>query len=63
MSKLYQKDLTALTDLMNYEQSACKKCEFYASQLTDPATQEIIGALARGHRARFQSLYDFLNKM
>ena len=63
MSKLYQKDLLALSDLMNYEQSACKMCEFYAQELTDPETQNLVSGLARCHKTRFESLYDFLNRM
>lgn len=63
MAKPYRKDLAALEEILHYEQSACVKCEAYAERLTDPETQELLGGLARRHKARFLNLYDYLNKL
>ena len=62
MANFYEKDLNALSDLINYERSAAQKCEFYANQLTDPETQEVLKGVAKCHQMRLTSLYEYLSK-
>ncbi len=55
-------DLTALSELINFEQWTYKKCKFYASHSTDPEVQQLMNGLATCHNQRFTSLVNYLNK-
>ncbi len=60
-AKLLTKSLTILGDQMQHEYAACRKSEFYASNLSDPQLQAVAMQLANDHRQRFERLYNYFN--
>ena len=61
MPKLDAKNLTYLDDALTYEALACKKCEQYANNLTDPAPKNLVTQLAQHHRQNYDNLLNYLN--
>ena len=59
--KLTSKDLTELSELLESESLAYKKCVSYASTASDPALRQKFGSYANNHRARFEKLLSYLN--
>ena len=62
MSKnmLTTKELTLLSDLLIYEESACKKARMYSKCLTDKHFAEEFGRIADNHQRRFNALLELL---
>ena len=59
--KLTSKDLTELSELMESESLAYKKCVNYACTVCDPVLKEKLGHFANNHRLRFEKLLSYLN--
>ena len=59
--KLAAKNLEVLSELMLIEELAYKKCDLYSKQFKDSALQSQCTELANNHKARFTSLYNYLN--
>ena len=57
---LTTKEATLLSDILIYEESACKKARLYARTLTDKKLAENFNRLADNHQKRFNALYDLL---
>ena len=60
MSKLTEKEMTLLTDLLNYEESAWKKAKLYGSTITDKDLANAFNELSESHFRRFSKLVDLL---
>ncbi len=54
------KEAAILSDLLTYEESACKKSRLYARTLTNNKLANEISAIADDHEKRFHSLFDLL---
>lgn len=54
------KEATILSDLLTYEESACKKSRLYARILTNKKLADEISVIADDHERRFYSLFDLL---
>ena len=59
--KLTSKDLTELSELLECESLAYKKCVSYATMVTDTVLKEKLGSFANNHRIRFEKLLSYLN--
>lgn len=59
--KLTSKDLTELSELMESESLAYKKCVSFATMAADPVLKEKLGSYANNHRIRFEKLLSYLN--
>lgn len=57
---LTAKEVTMISDLLTYEEAACKKTRLYAKQLTDPAITAEINRIADNHEKRFHTLLGLL---
>ena len=57
---LTSKELTLLSDLLIYEESACKKARLYSRILTDEGLSEQCSKLADNHQNRFEKLLELL---
>ncbi|MBO4252131.1 MAG: hypothetical protein J5911_05695 [Clostridia bacterium] len=57
---LTTKEATLLSDLLIYEESACKKARLYARTLTDKTLASKFNKLADHHEKRFNALFDLL---
>ena len=55
-NKLTAKEVTLISDLLKYEESACKKARLYSRTLTDPVISETVGKIADHHEKRFEAL-------
>jgi hypothetical protein len=62
MSKnmLTTKEATLIADLLNYEESACKKARLYSRIMTDPTVANEMQAVADNHERRFNALLELL---
>ena len=62
MSKnmLTTKEATLLSDLLIYEESACKKARLYAKSITDKQLAQKLNDIANSHQQRFNSLMGLL---
>ncbi len=60
-AQITAKNLEILSELMLIEELAYKKCETYASMFSDKELGNTCKTLAKNHRARFTSLFDYLN--
>ncbi len=62
MSKnmLTTKEATFVSDLLLYEESACKKARLYSRTLTDRELAEKFGKIADNHERRFNALLEML---
>lgn len=62
MSKnmLTTKEATLLSDLLIYEESACKKARLYAKSLSNKKLAEKLNQIADNHQARFNALMGLL---
>jgi hypothetical protein len=59
--KLTSKNLQELSELLDSEDLAYKKCLFYSVQAQDPTLRSKLGAFANRHRQRYEALFDYLN--
>lgn len=57
---LTTKEATLLSDVLIYEESACKKARLYARTLTDKDLAGKFNQLADNHEKRFNALFDLL---
>ena len=57
---LTTKEVTLLSDLLTFEESACKKARLYSKTLSDPKTAEVFSRIADGHEKRFKALFELL---
>lgn len=57
---LTTKELTLLSDLLMYEESACKKCKLYSKTITDESLSKEFSSLAENHQKRFNALLGLL---
>ena len=57
---LTTKEATLVSDLLVYEESACKKARLYSRILTDKKLAEEFGRIADNHEKRFNALFDLL---
>lgn len=61
MATITAKNLTELSELLDSEDLAYKKCLFYSTQATDPTLKAKLGGYANHHKQRFTSLLNYLN--
>lgn len=54
------KEAAILSDLLTYEESACKKTRLYARTLTNKKLADEISAIADNHERRFYALFELL---
>lgn len=59
-NNLTAKEVTLISDLLTYEENACKKARLYSKQMTDPAVLEQLKTLADNHEKRFNALLNLL---
>lgn len=57
---LTTKEATVISDLLQYEECACKKARLYSRTLTDFKLAEEFSKLADRHERRFNALFDLL---
>lgn len=57
MSKITEKELSAISDLMNAEVTMKAKCTFMAENATDPALADCYLQMARQHQKHLDELY------
>ena len=57
---LTTKEATLLSDLLIYEESACKKARLYARTLTNKTLADELNKLADSHEKRFNALLGLL---
>ena len=60
-AQISAKNLTYLSEVMEQEALACRKCSHYSSMLLDPALQQLASSLAQRHRDRYANLLSYLN--
>ena len=61
MSKMTTKTLQEISELLNSEELAYKKCCNYASECADPTLKTKLGRYANNHKNRFETIYNYLN--
>lgn len=59
-SMLTTKEATLLSDLLIYEESACKKARLYSRILTNKKLADEVKAIADEHEKRFDALFNLL---
>ena len=59
-NKLTVKEASLVSDLLTYEEQACKKARLYARTLTDKDLAAKFNKLADNHEKRFNALFDLL---
>ena len=57
---LTTKEATLISDLLIYEEQACKKARLYAKILTEQQTAEHLSKIADNHEKRFNALLNLL---
>ena len=57
---LTTKEVTLVSDLLTYEEQACKKARLYSKTLTDKTLAETFGKIADNHEKRFNALLEML---
>ena len=57
---LTTKEATLISDLLMYEESACKKARLYSKTLTNKELAANFGKIADGHQKRFNALLNLL---
>lgn len=60
MANLTSKELSALEDQINCEQTLVKKYQAMSSLCTDPVIQQELSGYAQKHRQHFDTLVSFL---
>lgn len=59
-SMLTTKEATILSDLLIYEESACKKARLYSRILTNKKLADDVKIIADEHEKRFDALFNLL---
>jgi len=62
-NQLSTKDLTELSELLEAENLAYKKCKSYASRASDPMLKEQLNSFASSHKQRYSKLLTYLVSM
>ena len=62
MPSITGKELAALSDLLNYEQAACKNCAAISQSVTDRKLKQLVKSVGDSHKKRFDDLMSFLSK-
>ena len=57
---LTTKEATLTSDLLIYEEQACKKARLYSKTVTDKELAETFGRIADNHQKRFNALLNSL---
>ncbi len=57
---LTTKEMTLVSDLLMYEESACKKARLYSKTLLDKSVAEDFSKIAAEHEKRFNALLNLL---
>ena len=57
---LTTKEATLITDLLTYEENACKKARLYSRIMTDKSVADMMSAVADNHEKRFNALLELL---
>lgn len=57
---LTTKEATLVSDLLTYEETACKKARLYSRILTDTKLANQMSKIADSHERRFNALYALL---
>lgn len=60
MANISAKELSALEDQLNYEQTLVKKYRTFASQVTEPALRTKCNQIADRHQQHFDTLLTYL---
>ena len=60
MTKLTAKEVNFISDLLAYEEQACKKAKLYAKTLTDTTLAEEMSKIATNHQKRYATLLELL---
>jgi hypothetical protein len=60
-NNLTTKEVDFLSDLLTFEESACKKAKIYSKTITDPVLSEAMSTLASNHEKRFEMLLQQLS--
>jgi len=60
-NNLTAKEVDFLSDLLTFEESACKKAKMYSKTLTDATLSEAMSKLATNHQKRFEMLLQQLS--
>lgn len=58
--KFTSKDLQEISELLDTESLAYKKCKSYACLVSDPTLQDKLCCYAKNHKARFDKLLNYL---
>lgn len=58
--KLTAKEVDLVSDLLTYEENACKKARIYSRTLTDMGLAEAASRIADNHARRFEALLGLL---
>lgn len=59
--KMTAKNLTEISELLEFEDLSYKKCKSYSMQCTDPTLKSKMDTFATNHKKRFNALLDYLN--
>ena len=57
---LTTKESTIISDLLSYEENACKKARLYSRSIINPAVSETFKLVAENHQKRFNALFELL---
>jgi hypothetical protein len=58
--KMTSKNLEEISELLDSEDLAYKKCLFYSVQASDPTLKAKLGGFANNHKRRFEALFSYL---
>lgn len=61
MAKITSKNLEEISELLNSEDLAYKKCTNYMNECSDPVLKTKLCAYASNHKKRFEALLSYLN--
>ncbi|MBO5286251.1 MAG: hypothetical protein J6B16_05075 [Clostridia bacterium] len=59
-NNLTAKEVTLISDLLTYEETACQKARLYSKQITDPKVSERFEKIAQNHEKRFNAILNLL---
>ena len=60
MNKITSKEVNYISDLLIYEEQACKKARLYGKTLLDKKTAGVFNEIADNHQKRFNTLLELL---
>lgn len=59
-NNLTAKEVTFISELLTYEETACKKARLYSTQISDPTVADEFKRIADNHEKRFNALLNLL---